>query len=207
MRQLRLLAIAAVLQLAGCAGMEPAECRFSDWRAVGYEDGAQGLSTDAFARYRRGCAEQQVMADFQAYQAGREAGLREYCQPSRGYREGLQGRDYGGVCPPDAEARFLDAYNEGRKLFDLEFELENTERRIAAAEARLRQIELELTDNATATLAGATTREARARLLVETKQLVEERSSLSRELKDLKVKHRQQQKRLDEAREEKLAKR
>lgn len=207
MRQHRLLAAAAVLQLAGCTGMDQAECRFSDWRAVGYEDGAQGLSTDAFARYRRGCAEQQVMADFQAYQSGREAGLREYCQPSRGYRDGLQGRAYGGVCPSDTEARFLDAYNEGRKLFDLQYELDHTEQRIVAAEARLRQIELQLTDNATATLTGATTREARARLIVEAKQLVEERSTLNRELKDLKAKRRQQQKRLDDARDEKVAKR
>jgi Protein of unknown function (DUF2799) len=207
MRRMNFLAATAVLQLAGCAGMDQSECQFSDWRAVGYEDGSQGRSSEAFGQYRRNCAEHEVTADFQAYQAGRESGLKEYCQQSRGFHEGSQGHTYAGVCPADTEIRFLEGYHAGRTLYDLESALDATNQRIAADEARIRQIELELTDKMSATLADATTRDARARLLVETKQLAEERATLTREIKDLQAKRRQQEKQLADAREELVAKR
>ena len=197
----------AALLLAGCAGMSESECQWSDWRAVGYEDGAQGRSTETFGQYRKSCADHGMAPDFQAYQAGREAGLKEYCQESRGFQEGSQGNRYAGVCPADVETRFLQGYHEGRTLYDLESGLRATNRRLRDNEARIKQIELDLTDKAALVLATVTTREERARLLVETKQLAEERATLSAEIKDLEKKRVLQEKQLAEAREELMAKR
>ena len=115
-RQSALLAAAAALQLAGCAGISQSECQNSDWRAVGYEDGSQGQPAHNFASYRKGCADHGVTLDFQAYQAGREAGLREYCQESRGFQEGSEGRSYAGVCPAESEVPFLYGYHDGRRF-------------------------------------------------------------------------------------------
>jgi hypothetical protein len=198
----------AALYLTGCAGgMSQSECQFSDWRAVGYEDGSAGRPAGDFGRYRKSCAEQGVAADFATYQTGRDAGLKEYCQASRGYLEGLRGYRYAGVCPADTEARFLEAYNKGRTLYDLESGLRDTDNRIRANESRIKEIELELTDNGTAVLAETTTREERARLIVETKQLVEERVTLSGEIKDLQVRRQAQEKELADYRAEQVTKR
>ena len=202
MREIRLLAAMAVLQLAGCAGMSQSECQLSDWRAVGYEDGSQGRAAEDFGKYRKRCAEHGVAPDFQAYQAGREAGLKEYCQEARGFQEGSQGSSYAGVCPADSEPRFLEGYNEGRTLYDLESSLRYTNRQIRDDETRIKQIEIELTDNMTAAIADVTTREERARLLVETRQLAEERSTLASEIKDLQAKRRTLEEQLAAARAE-----
>ena len=201
-------AAVAALCLTGCAGgMSQSECEFSDWRAVGYEDGSAGRPAGNFARYRKSCAEHGVAADFAAYQTGREAGLKEYCQASRGYQEGSRGATYAGICPADAEPRFLEAYNKGRALYDLESSLRATDNRIRANESRIKEIELELTDKGSAALAETTTREERARLIVETKQLVEERMTLSAEIKDLQARRQVQEKELADYRAEQVTKR
>jgi hypothetical protein len=148
-----------------------------------------------------------VAPDFQAYQAGREAGLREYCQESRGFQEGSQGRHYAGVCPADAEARFLAGYHDGRTLYDLESSLRSTNRQIRDDEARIKEIELDLTGKMTAVLADTATREERARLLVETKQLAEERGRLTGEIKDLQARRVVIEKQLAAAREDLVAQR
>ena len=73
MRHTLLLAALAGLSLAGCAGMNENECQYSDWRAVGYEDGARGRGAEEFGRHRKSCAEHGVAADFAAWQSGRAA--------------------------------------------------------------------------------------------------------------------------------------
>jgi multidrug resistance efflux pump len=68
-----------------------------------------------------------------------------------------------------------------------------TDHRLRAVQARLNDIELELTSNATGMLAETTSVEQRARLLVRTKQLVEERTTLAGEIKDLQTRRRTQE--------------
>jgi hypothetical protein len=206
-RRLILLAIIGGLQLAGCASISESECQLSDWRAVGYEDGSQGRPTDTFGRYRKSCAEHGVAPDFQAYQSGREAGLREYCQQTRGFQEGARGATYQGVCPADVEPDFLAGYNDGRTLHDLEYSLHHTNRRISDNEARINQIELDLAGNMLAATADGATREERARLVLETKQLAEERAALRLEIKDLQVRRANLERDLADARKELLSRR
>lgn len=207
MRHMRILVGAMAIGLAGCAGMSENECAFSDWRAVGYEDGARGASAESFGRYRKGCADHGVQPDFAAYQSGREAGLREYCQASRGHQEGARGATYHGVCPADSEARFLEAYNDARALYDLESGLRDADRRIRANEARMNEIELELTGKVTSALGSATSNEERTRLVVRTQQLAEERARLKSENKDLQARRTSIEKQLAAAREELQARR
>ena len=77
--------------LGGCAGMDREECRTADWRAIGYEDGVQGQSAAYFGTRRKACAEHGITADFDAYLAGRAAGLAHFCRPQNGYQLGVQG--------------------------------------------------------------------------------------------------------------------
>jgi hypothetical protein len=104
------------LAVSGCASMNEDQCVTSDWHAVGFEDGANGYSSDRFGTYRKACAKHGITPDFRAYQVGRDEGLVEFCQPSRGYNLGLSGRSYNGVCDVALEEEFLDAYRVGHQL-------------------------------------------------------------------------------------------
>lgn len=190
----------SVLSLTGCAGMSANECALADWRAVGYEDGAKGSSSDRFSRHRKSCAKHDVAPDFEAYQSGREAGLREYCQPERGFREGSRGAEYHGVCSGDLEAGFLDSYYDGRTLYDLEYAVNSTKRQIANNKSRMNRIETRLAEIVTAIAAEGTTGDERAALMVETKQLAEERVTLASEVEQLEAQLNQREDALAEHR-------
>ena len=45
--------LAAMLALAGCAGMSEQACLTSDWRTVGFEDGSLGRSEATIGNYRK----------------------------------------------------------------------------------------------------------------------------------------------------------
>lgn len=109
----------AALMLSGCAGMSADECVTGDWYAIGYEDGSRGYTADQLGNRRKACAKHGVTPDFQAYQDGRSEGLKEFCQPQRGFNLGAGGGRYSGVCPAQLEPGFLDAYRNGSELHAL----------------------------------------------------------------------------------------
>ena len=182
--------------LWGCGGMSANECELADWRAVGYEDGSRGRATDTFGRHRKACAKHEVAADFDDYQAGREAGLREYCNPERGYQEGARGAQYHGVCPADLEPDFYDAYVEGQILYNLESAVVKTERQIASNKARMNTIEKQLAENTSDAIRGLSSDQI-AEIVVETKQLAEERITLEQENEQLEQRLAREREELD----------
>jgi len=188
--------IAVVSVAAGCAGMDRKECQLADWRAVGYEDGSRGMASSRFGEYRRECSDHGVAPDFTAYQDGRNAGLAEYCQPSRGFQEGARGATYAGVCPPELEDAFVINYDRGRTLHLLESELNSVVHGIDRRRARMNTIERELAAISTRIIADGTTGDERAQLIVATKQLAEERIRLGREIEDLEVLRKQREEEL-----------
>lgn len=203
MQHLRsLVACAALVTLAGCGGMSASECELADWRAVGYEDGAQGRATESFATYRKSCAEHTVSPNFQAYQSGREAGLREYCRPEKGFREGARGVAYTGACPADLEVAFYNRYIDGRTLYKMQAAVNSTSRDLQKRRSRMDEIEKELTQSMTDVLIGATSNEERAVLVVGTKQLAEERVRLKDEVVRLEAQLSKEEAELEAHREE-----
>lgn len=115
----RILAVAFLLALGACSssGMDEAECKTADWRAVGYEDGARGASPESFGARRKACAEHGVTAGFDRYLAGHAQGLEQYCKPQKGYRLGAGGTRYSGVCPDYLEPAYLAAHARGLAEF------------------------------------------------------------------------------------------
>src|SRR3990167_8939124 len=91
MRRIALLLFS--LLLAGCAGgMSKKECLYADWRAIGYEDGAQGRDASAIGSRRVACADKaKVTPDMEAYLSGREKGLDQFCRPANGFDYGSRG--------------------------------------------------------------------------------------------------------------------
>jgi hypothetical protein len=175
----------APLWLGACTSMSAEECSVLDWRSVGYEDGVAGLPGSHIGQYRKACAKHGVGTDLAAYQAGREMGLKEYCQPANGFRVGSRGEIYQGVCPAPQEHDFLDSYESGHELFTLERRASNARRQLAEKREDLNRIEQEIVSAGATLVATGTTTEDRAHALVETKQLAEEKGRTEVEIADL----------------------
>jgi hypothetical protein len=163
--------VLATLALGACSSMSPEECAATDWTAIGYEDGARGLSSDSFASHRKACAKHGVTADFRAYQEGRDEGLLEFCQPGRGYNLGMHGGSYGGVCDPAREPAFLDAYRMGYQLYTLRSNVNHANARIAAKERELDAIETTIRDKRALLIAEDTTVQDRVLILADLEEL------------------------------------
>lgn len=179
-----LLAV-CVLVLTGCASMSKNECRAVDWRTVGYEDGVAGYSGDRIAQHRKACAKHGVAPDLDAYRAGREQGLSEFCQPHNGFLFGSRGGTYQGVCPAELAPGFVDAYETGRELYVLERRVNNAHAQIAAKRRELEHLEHRMADLGMLVISDKTTSEDRAQALIEVKQLAERYGRLEAEIREL----------------------
>ena len=181
-----LFGIVVVLgMLGGCAGMSQQECMVSDWRTVGYEDGARGANADGIGRYRKTCAKHGVSPDFDASQAGRAEGLRAFCQPGNGFDFGARGGSYRGICPSDLEADFLASYQDGRVLNELESGVRSVDQQIAARNRELEDLAKELRDTEATLIADETSTEERVLLVLDIKALSERIGAVENEVMDL----------------------
>ena len=186
-----------MLFMCGCATMSSDECVATDWSAIGYEDGARGYTTDRFSKHRKACAKHGITADFGSYQAGRDQGLVEYCQPGRGYDVGVNGGRYYGVCPVNQEAGFLDAYNVGHQLYTLRSNVNYANSAISAKQHEPEGVEDAILHAEAALIDRETTTEQRIILLAELKDLSEDTGRLEAEIRDLYEQRAQHQVQLD----------
>lgn len=174
-----------ILALSGCASMDKSECLTVDWRTVGYEDGVAGRSGDRIAQHRKACAKHGVTPDLNAYQAGRDMGLREYCQPDHGYRLGVQGAAYNASCPVDLKGGFETAYNEGFELYSMRTRVANANNALEASHRELEQIEHDLVDITALILAKDTDNTVRAQALLDAKNMAERQGRLRAQIPQL----------------------
>jgi len=180
-----ILATLVFAGLSGCASMSGDECMTSDWAAIGYEDGARGYTTERFTQHRKACAKHGITPDFALYQSGRDEGLVEYCQPSRGFNVGNSGGRYNGVCSVDLEADFVDAYNAGYHLYSLRANVSRATSSINSKERELERIEDKVRVKEAALISNETSSEQRILLLSELKDLSERSGQLEEEIKNL----------------------
>lgn len=187
----RVIAVLFLAALAGCSskGMQEEECLTADWRAVGYEDGAQGYGPQYFGVRRKECAEHGVAADFDAYMGGREEGLAHYCRPQNGYRAGVAGYAYEGVCPPEVEAAFMAAHADGFGLYQRRVAMQNIGKRLRYSRQRAQEIEYELVDKGGMMVNPALTVADRTALAIELKNLAQEKAGLERAIPQLENDH------------------
>jgi hypothetical protein len=179
---LQLLAGLALLALGGCASMSEDECRTVDWRTIGYEDGVAGFSGNRIAQHRKACAKHGVSPDLALYQAGRNDGLREYCQPTNGFRVGSHGGGYAGVCPADLDPAFAAAYESGRQLYTLEARVADAAHELDSKRRERDWIESEIVRTSALIVRSDSTTEVRAQALVDTKQLAERLGRVKEEI-------------------------
>lgn len=173
------------LAFSGCATMNADECATSDWAAIGYEDGSRGHSGDRLGDHRKACAKHGITPDFRAYHSGRDEGLVEFCQPSRGYNLGVSGGSYNGVCDVALEEEFLDAYRVGHQLYSLRANVNSAASRIANKERELNRIEDQVRIKEALLIGDDTTTEDRVLLLADLKDLSERTGELEAEIEEL----------------------
>jgi hypothetical protein len=182
----KLILIGIVLVLAGlsgCATMSGDECITSDWTTIGYEDGVRGYTADRIGKHRKACAKHGVTPDFSAYQSGREQGLVEYCQPSRGFSVGSSGGRYNGVCSVNQEADFLDAYNAGYHLYTLKSNVNRENSAIHSKEHELERLHTSIHEQELALISDKATSEERIALLLDLKESTERTGRLEAEIR------------------------
>jgi hypothetical protein len=165
--------------LSGCAtGMSKDECALADWQTIGYEDGLRGFPAERIGAHRVACAKHQVTPNLAAYTAGRERGLREYCQPKNGFRVGLQGGGYANVCSGPTETAFVDGYRYGRQIHDARAELRSTHARLRGAREGLAHTNAAMASVTTELVLPSVPTERRTWLATELVRLTQERAEL-----------------------------
>jgi outer membrane murein-binding lipoprotein Lpp len=193
--------VSALMVLAGCSTMSKEECLVSDWQAIGFEDGARGYTADRIGQHRKACAGYGVAPDLAAYRRGRDEGLQHFCTPQNGFNLGSSGGAYGGICPADLAADFSSAYAEGRRLHDLRSRVNSADYQIATLKRQVSDLEHQIDANEQTIIASGTDNLERARLLLETKDLVDQRADAKDSIHDLERDRAAYQKDLDDYRE------
>jgi hypothetical protein len=185
----RFLALAGlVIAASGCSsGMTREECQVVDWQGIGYEDGLRGRPQASMASHRKACARHGVALDLGAYRQGWDTGVRQYCQPGNGYRQGRNGSAYNAVCPPDLEPAFLEAYREGRELHDLQAEVRRLSHAIANKRQRLPQLETAIVDTTVSLVRPGVTPQERILILDDLRRLEHERDAIKDEIPVLEM--------------------
>ncbi len=185
------------LALGACSGMDAAECRTADWRAVGFEDGAQGRSPQYFGERRKACSEYGVAANFNAYSAGRTEGLRHFCHPYNGYRLGTKGYRYAGICPAELEPAFLTAHADGYGLYERHATLSRIGKALQRSRARGREIETSLAEKSMLLVSPQLDVSRRATIAIEIKQLTDEMVEVETSITHLERDHAEAEREYD----------
>lgn len=178
-------ALLAMAGLGGCATMNRSECQTVDWQTVGYEDGVSGHSGDRIAQHRKACAKHGVTPDLDAYRAGREQGLLEYCTAENGFRLGERGAQLPGFCPDERQMAFESAYRDGFHLYQLRSSLSQAVNSLEAARREQHDIERQLVELSDLIVAKDTETAARAQALVDVKHLAERQGRLKGRIRQL----------------------
>jgi hypothetical protein len=188
----------ALLGLSGCATMDRSQCQTVDWRTIGYEDGVTGQSSDRIALHRKACAKYGVTPDLQAYQAGREQGLQEYCNADNGFRLGERGGQLPAFCPVERYGAFEAAYRDGFHLYQLRSSLNAAQAGLDAARREQQGNEHRLVELSDLIVAKETETVARAQAVIEVKNIAERQGRLKSRIRELEQQRALRQRDLDD---------
>jgi hypothetical protein len=125
------------IAVVGCSTMSKQECLASNWQAVGYEDGQNGVYSAIINDYQKDCFSAGIQVDVQAWRAGYQQGLTTYCVAENGFRVGKAGLPYHGVCSNDL---FVKRYNEGHQAYRIEQRKLEINRQIQSLNYRLNSL-------------------------------------------------------------------
>jgi Protein of unknown function (DUF2799) len=156
---------AFIFLLNGCATMDKSECLNADWKIIGMEDGAEGRLPAYLGEHRTACAAHNIKPNLNTYLMGHEIGVRQYCTAPNGYNAGKQGDEYNGICPPELETNFLDAFQHGHEHYLLQSEIDDVEYSIRYNKSEIEDLEEEISELETQIISNKTAEAQRSTLL------------------------------------------
>ena len=112
----RVLPLLLLALSAGCTTLKEKECRSIDWHEQGRVDGAEGYEATRRGDHSSACRRYGVAPDMDAYRAGREEGLSQYCTSANALQQGMKGAPYRQVCTGDVGQQFSVVYARGKAL-------------------------------------------------------------------------------------------
>ena len=134
----RLCLVLASLALYGCATMNEHECRTANWHDIGVLDGRAGQTPLRIAEHSKACVDYGIRPQESAWNAGYRLGLQDYCRLENAIEEGLAGRRYQNVCPPNVHQPFGDLNLAAYAVFQSHNNLRSVEGQIDSLERQLR---------------------------------------------------------------------
>lgn len=162
--------------LSSCATISKKSCLQDSWYDVGFKAGSENKDrADHISDVTKICGKLGVTADIPLYAKGFEDGTRQFCEPGNGYRWGLKGRSYNGIC---ASSQFSAAYDDGYRIYKIEQRRAEITRRLSSIRDRLAAIDKNLDEE---TLSD----EQKRKLAREFDTLLRERSDLQAEQRSL----------------------
>jgi hypothetical protein len=182
-----LIALTSLLLVSGCASMSESQCVAGDWETVGYRDGLAGKQSTQLLQHQNACVKHGAVPDRQAYLAGWEDGVRQFCVPTNGFNAGESGRSFPNVCPDDLQEGYYAAYQEGRRLYLAQSEIDALNREIAQKEYRMKQLAAEISSVEAELVSDETSALQRVRLLDRTKELAAEQGELEANIQQLRI--------------------
>lgn len=133
----RLIGFLSIFAVTGCATLSQEECSRGDWFGLGINDGRTGQTMGRVDEHRKACLEYGIAVNDEAYFAGREQGLRDYCQLDNAFRTGLNGEQYRHVCPPSIDGLFAHYHSAAMALYEDRTELDRLDNELAGRERDL----------------------------------------------------------------------
>lgn len=118
--------------LPGCATLSKQQCMMGNWQTIGYNDGVAGHYADRLASHTKACAKAGVVPDYQAWELGRQQGLKQYCTSANAYVIGQRGRQLNGVCPAAILPRLQQFNAQGREYYSLSNQLTQEKKQLTA---------------------------------------------------------------------------
>lgn len=116
--------LAGALALSSCATLSKEQCVMGNWQAIGYNDGVAGYSSERLASHTKACAKANISPDYQAWERGRQQGLKQYCTPSNAYAVGRKGQQLNSVCPSAMLPELRSSYTQGYNYYKLNAQLQ-----------------------------------------------------------------------------------
>jgi hypothetical protein len=137
MKLLKYMIFLLSVSIAGCASLSREDCLYADWLGLGVKDGREGKEASNFIRHQDACSRYGVSLDKEQYLAGREQGLKEYCQLDNAIEIGLQGQRYESVCPANIHKNFRHYYETAYQVYQHKEALKSLDESLVSKEKAL----------------------------------------------------------------------
>lgn len=115
----RLFALLTLVSAVGCTTFSKQQCEEMNWALQGRSAALNGHTAGSRLEYfdRECFQEHGVSPNTQAFQAGYENGLKEFCTPQYAYQFAVRGGEYNGICPAEKEKAVTESFHNGRSIY------------------------------------------------------------------------------------------